>query len=155
MHVKVCVCVRMFILLKATSYILIVCLGLRTRILNCILEDGNGDTLSVPLKYCDLGNLTTVSESCDPPCPDDCVLSDYDTWSTCSKSCGIDAFKIRRRKTIKRANMYGRPCPEKAQLTQVDVLLSLKLLNFHVIVLYTLNASVTHSLLKCFVYFLH
>lgn len=87
---------------------------------SCLVENKNSSPLPVVLSYCDLGiNVTSQSESCEPPCPGDCVLSDYEPWGVCTKTCGVDAFRIRKRKVIQRANAFGRPCPDKTALIQV------------------------------------
>ncbi|KAG8197859.1 hypothetical protein JTE90_024259 [Oedothorax gibbosus] len=57
--------------------------GKRTRDKTCVKLNGN------PLEnfLCDLHHDAEDKEYCTIPCPDDCVVSEWSDWSTCSLAC--------------------------------------------------------------------
>jgi len=50
-------------------------------------------------------------------CPVDCVLTYWDEWSACSKTCGYGGTHTRTRK-IEKAAAYGGRCPEESNLEE-------------------------------------
>lgn len=54
--------------------------------------------------------LGYVVEVCHIPCPLDCKLSDWSTWSGCSASCG-SGLQMRSKWLREKAFNGGRPCP--------------------------------------------
>jgi len=51
------------------------------------------------------------SQNCNPePCPVNCVVEEWATWSTCDKSCGTGNHE-RSRKVTTHATYGGNPCP--------------------------------------------
>eukprot|EP01012_Entosiphon_sulcatum_P029449 TRINITY_DN358_c0_g1_i1.p1 TRINITY_DN358_c0_g1~~TRINITY_DN358_c0_g1_i1.p1 ORF type:complete len:2229 (+),score=276.12 TRINITY_DN358_c0_g1_i1:2833-9519(+) len=48
------------------------------------------------------------------PCPVDCVVSDWDPWSTCDKTCGSGS-RHRERMILQQASNGGTPCPALKQ----------------------------------------
>lgn len=63
----------------------------------------------------------SATEACNAhPCPVDCVVGEYSTWSTCSTSCG-EGFRRRHRFANIPAANGGKPCPTLVQITRCDV----------------------------------
>uniref|UniRef100_A0A8C5N0Q9 Thrombospondin type-1 domain-containing protein 7A n=1 Tax=Leptobrachium leishanense TaxID=445787 RepID=A0A8C5N0Q9_9ANUR len=88
--------------------------GIKTRMLDCVRSDAK----SVDLKYCEeLGLETTwqMNISCTVECPVNCLLSDWSTWSGCSKDCGLAGKVTRRRTVIQHSQGDGRPCPSQVE----------------------------------------
>ncbi|CAG5115297.1 unnamed protein product, partial [Candidula unifasciata] len=50
--------------------------------------------------------------SCEIPCDNDCLLSDWSEWTICSTTCGL-GFTKRRRSVLQTPIGSGRKCPEK------------------------------------------
>ncbi|XP_074729868.1 thrombospondin type-1 domain-containing protein 7B isoform X3 [Strix uralensis] len=59
-----------------------------------------------------------IEESCTVPCPFDCKLSDWSSWSPCSSSCG-PGVKVRYRWLKEKPYNGGRPCPKLDLKNQV------------------------------------
>ncbi|KAL0985705.1 hypothetical protein UPYG_G00160800 [Umbra pygmaea] len=57
-------------------------------------------------------------ETCQVPCPLDCKLSEWSSWSPCSASCG-GGLKIRSKWLKEKAFNGGRPCPKLDLKNQV------------------------------------
>lgn len=55
-------------------------------------------------------SLGYMVEVCHIPCPLDCKLSDWSTWSGCSASCG-SRLQMRSKWLREKAFNGGRPCP--------------------------------------------
>ncbi|KAL8591122.1 hypothetical protein ACOMHN_063746 [Nucella lapillus] len=52
--------------------------------------------------------------SCEIPCDQDCLRSDWSAWTTCSKSCGL-GVTTRQRSVVQGAVGYGRKCGERRE----------------------------------------
>ncbi|KAM9235501.1 thrombospondin type-1 domain-containing protein 7B [Leptosomus discolor] len=59
-----------------------------------------------------------IEESCTVPCPFDCKLSDWSSWSPCSSSCG-PGVKVRYKWLKEKPYNGGRPCPKLDLKNQV------------------------------------
>ncbi|MEQ2248502.1 Thrombospondin type-1 domain-containing protein 7B [Ilyodon furcidens] len=79
--------------------------GLRYRAVACIDHLGH---LVNPALCIDSGYIVEV---CHIPCPLDCKLSEWSSWSACSSSCG-SGLKIRSKWLREKAFNGGRPCPK-------------------------------------------
>ncbi|XP_069717652.1 thrombospondin type-1 domain-containing protein 7B isoform X1 [Phaenicophaeus curvirostris] len=63
-------------------------------------------------------NSGYIEESCTIPCPFDCKLSDWSSWSPCSSSCG-PGVKVRSKWLKEKPYNGGRPCPKLDLKNQV------------------------------------
>ncbi|KAJ7407423.1 thrombospondin type-1 domain-containing protein 7B-like protein [Willisornis vidua] len=79
--------------------------GVRLRAIACY--DGTG-TLVDP-SHCSSSGY--IEEPCTVPCPFDCKLSDWSSWSPCSSSCG-PGVKVRSKWLKEKPYNGGRPCPK-------------------------------------------
>ncbi|XP_053570076.1 thrombospondin type-1 domain-containing protein 7A [Bombina bombina] len=61
-----------------------------------------------------------IEEACIIPCPSDCKLSEWSSWSRCSKSCG-SGVKVRSKWLREKPYNGGRPCPKLDHVNQVNV----------------------------------
>ncbi|XP_014796606.1 PREDICTED: thrombospondin type-1 domain-containing protein 7B isoform X1 [Calidris pugnax] len=61
-----------------------------------------------------------IEESCTVPCPFDCKLSDWSSWSPCSSSCG-PGVKVRSKWLKEKPYNGGRPCPKLDLKNQAQV----------------------------------
>ncbi|XP_038626243.1 thrombospondin type-1 domain-containing protein 7A [Tachyglossus aculeatus] len=61
-----------------------------------------------------------IEEACILPCPADCKLSEWSTWSRCSKSCG-SGVKVRSKWLREKPYHGGRPCPKLDHVNQAQV----------------------------------
>uniref|UniRef100_A0A8D2LWY1 Thrombospondin type-1 domain-containing protein 7A n=1 Tax=Varanus komodoensis TaxID=61221 RepID=A0A8D2LWY1_VARKO len=59
-----------------------------------------------------------IEEACIIPCPSDCKLSEWSSWSRCSKSCG-SGVKVRSKWLREKPYNGGRPCPKLDHVNQV------------------------------------
>ncbi|CAL1528375.1 unnamed protein product, partial [Lymnaea stagnalis] len=50
--------------------------------------------------------------SCEIPCDNDCLMSDWSDWAPCSTTCGL-GFTTRKRTVLQSPMGNGRKCPEK------------------------------------------
>nr|XP_037278252.1 thrombospondin type-1 domain-containing protein 7A-like [Rhipicephalus microplus] len=60
---------------------------------------------------------------CTVPCPDDCALSDWSPWSSCSSLCAerLDyGVQFRNRSILGHAGKGGAPCPRKSELSEKE-----------------------------------
>eukprot|EP01013_Petalomonas_cantuscygni_P015357 TRINITY_DN3164_c0_g1_i1.p1 TRINITY_DN3164_c0_g1~~TRINITY_DN3164_c0_g1_i1.p1 ORF type:complete len:6949 (+),score=1286.42 TRINITY_DN3164_c0_g1_i1:147-20993(+) len=87
----------------------------------CTVTCGGGtqaQTRKITCQGCDVGTTTTVcgpdtrSIRCnEDPCPVDCSLSPWTTWSVCTASCG-EGTQQRSTSIQRQAVNGGKPCPE-------------------------------------------
>uniref|UniRef100_A0A663NAP1 Thrombospondin type 1 domain containing 7B n=1 Tax=Athene cunicularia TaxID=194338 RepID=A0A663NAP1_ATHCN len=86
--------------------------GVRLRAIACYDKTGR---LVEPSRCSSSGY---IEESCTVPCPFDCKLSDWSSWSPCSSSCG-PGVKVRYRWLKEKPYNGGRPCPKLDLKNQV------------------------------------
>uniref|UniRef100_A0A674ML26 Thrombospondin type-1 domain-containing protein 7A n=1 Tax=Takifugu rubripes TaxID=31033 RepID=A0A674ML26_TAKRU len=86
--------------------------GVRYRAVACVDQRGR---LVDPTLCTDTGYMVEV---CHIPCPLDCKLSDWSTWSGCSASCG-SGLQMRSKWLREKAFNGGRPCPRLDLKNQV------------------------------------
>ncbi|XP_025235320.1 thrombospondin type-1 domain-containing protein 7A [Theropithecus gelada] len=102
--------------------------GTRTRNVSCIVSDGSADDFSkvVDEEFCaDIeliidGNKNMVlEETCTEPCPGDCYLKDWSSWSLCQLTCvngedlGFGGIQVRSRAVIIQELENQHLCPEQ------------------------------------------
>ncbi|XP_023658491.2 thrombospondin, type I, domain containing 7Ab [Paramormyrops kingsleyae] len=61
-----------------------------------------------------------IEEACIIACPSDCKLSEWSSWSRCSKSCG-SGVKVRSKWLREKPYNGGRPCPKLDHINQAQV----------------------------------
>ncbi|XP_039285521.1 LOW QUALITY PROTEIN: thrombospondin type-1 domain-containing protein 7A [Nilaparvata lugens] len=64
-----------------------------------------------------------VEEKCLLPCPFDCVVSGWSSWSSCSQQCSSKtkmAFRQRNRTVIAPPGQGGHPCPNPDEMLQME-----------------------------------
>ncbi|XP_052004347.1 thrombospondin type-1 domain-containing protein 7B-like [Xyrauchen texanus] len=88
--------------------------GLCYRAVACLDHEGH---LVSPDRCSETG---LAEEVCHVPCPLDCKLSDWSTWSACSSSCG-SGLKIRSKWLREKPFNGGRPCPKLDLKNQAQV----------------------------------
>ncbi|XP_054033191.1 thrombospondin type-1 domain-containing protein 7B [Dryobates pubescens] len=86
--------------------------GVRLRAIACYDKTGR---LVEPSRCSSSGY---IEESCTVPCPFDCKLSDWSSWSPCSSSCG-PGVKVRSKWLKEKPYNGGRPCPKLDLKNQV------------------------------------
>ncbi|XP_061579008.1 thrombospondin type-1 domain-containing protein 7B [Cololabis saira] len=60
--------------------------GIQSRTIHCIRTSNR---TTVTSKICELfSQKPPMEQACLTPCPQDCVVSDFTSWSSCSKTCG-------------------------------------------------------------------
>nr|XP_055040560.1 thrombospondin type-1 domain-containing protein 7B isoform X1 [Misgurnus anguillicaudatus]XP_055040561.1 thrombospondin type-1 domain-containing protein 7B isoform X1 [Misgurnus anguillicaudatus]XP_055040562.1 thrombospondin type-1 domain-containing protein 7B isoform X1 [Misgurnus anguillicaudatus]XP_055040563.1 thrombospondin type-1 domain-containing protein 7B isoform X1 [Misgurnus anguillicaudatus] len=94
-------------------------IGYQTRQLRCTRSDGKNSMLSL----CDHDNNPANFRSC--VMPRDCKVSDWSTWSPCSKTCRTSdqspGFRSRYR-TLQRAAIGGESCPALEETQRCNIL---------------------------------
>ncbi|XP_072198495.1 thrombospondin type-1 domain-containing protein 7B [Excalfactoria chinensis] len=86
--------------------------GVRLRAIACYDKAGR----LVEPSHCSSSGY--IEESCKVPCPFDCKLSDWSSWSPCSSSCGA-GMKVRSKWLKEKPYNGGRPCPKLDLKNQV------------------------------------
>uniref|UniRef100_A0A673GL56 Thrombospondin type-1 domain-containing protein 7A n=1 Tax=Sinocyclocheilus rhinocerous TaxID=307959 RepID=A0A673GL56_9TELE len=80
----------------------------------CIIGD------PVPNDQCS-GDPPPVRQTCEMPCPGDCVLGHWSPWTSCSQSCSSkpqEGKQSRSRLVLALPGKYGKPCPPAPELEQ-------------------------------------
>ncbi|KAA0707575.1 Thrombospondin type-1 domain-containing protein 7B [Triplophysa tibetana] len=95
-------------------------IGYQTRQLRCTRSDGKNSMISL----CDHDSSPVNFRSC--VMPRDCKVSDWSTWSHCSKTCRISdqspGFRSRFRSVKRSAIGGGEPCPALVETQRCNIL---------------------------------
>ncbi|XP_055083740.1 thrombospondin type-1 domain-containing protein 7A [Periophthalmus magnuspinnatus] len=82
--------------------------GLQTREVRCVLK---ADDSSADDSICEYFEpKPRLEQACLIPCPQDCVVSDYSPWTSCSKTCGM-GLRNRVRSVLVPPVFGGVQCP--------------------------------------------
>ncbi|KAB0345290.1 hypothetical protein FD754_022216, partial [Muntiacus muntjak] len=102
--------------------------GTRTRNISCVVSDGSADDFSkvVDEEFCtdiepiiDGNKKVVLEETCTQPCPGDCYLKDWSSWSLCQLTCvngedlGFGGIQVRSRAVIIQELENQHLCPEQ------------------------------------------
>ncbi|XP_070537085.1 thrombospondin type-1 domain-containing protein 7A-like isoform X2 [Ptychodera flava] len=82
---------------------------------NILIDQQNG---VVDDSFCEhFSHKPAISQSCRVPCPQDCIVTHFSDWSSCSKTCG-NGTQTQSRRILVPPLFGGKPCPEltKAQM---------------------------------------
>ena len=64
--------------------------------------------------FCEGKPRPRLEEECEAPCPVDCELGRPGEWSLCTKTCGRDSVRYRRRPVLQLGAHGGIPCPKES-----------------------------------------
>uniref|UniRef100_A0A8C1KEC3 Thrombospondin type-1 domain-containing protein 7A n=1 Tax=Cyprinus carpio TaxID=7962 RepID=A0A8C1KEC3_CYPCA len=82
--------------------------GIQTREVNCVLK---ADSSAADHAICEYFEPKPRQEqACLIPCPQDCVVTEFTPWTTCSKTCGL-GLQNRVRSVVAPPLFGGLPCP--------------------------------------------
>uniref|UniRef100_A0A673GSM3 Thrombospondin type-1 domain-containing protein 7A-like n=1 Tax=Sinocyclocheilus rhinocerous TaxID=307959 RepID=A0A673GSM3_9TELE len=82
--------------------------GIQTREVNCVLK---ADSSAADNAICEYFEPKPRQEqACLIPCPQDCVVTEFTPWTTCSKTCGL-GLQNRVRSIVAPPLFGGLPCP--------------------------------------------
>ncbi|KAI2660551.1 Thrombospondin type-1 domain-containing protein 7B [Labeo rohita] len=88
--------------------------GVQSRKIRCVRR-GSGDLVSsVNETLCDQDEIPLQAQTCVLPCPNDCVMSQWSQWSTCSIPCNESTVRTRTRHML-RPPVANRVCPDSNQ----------------------------------------
>ncbi|KAF3839604.1 hypothetical protein F7725_018321 [Dissostichus mawsoni] len=85
--------------------------GVQTRKVRCMLNTIDGPSESVEDYLCDPEEMPLGARESRLPCPEDCVLNDWGSWSRCSLPCTRTNSRVRMAYTL-RSPSVGRECPD-------------------------------------------
>lgn len=87
--------------------------GIQRRTIHCIRTSNRSTVTS---KICELfSQRPPVEQACLIPCPQDCVVSDFTSWSSCSKTCGA-GLQHRTRHVLATSMYGGANCPNLTEI---------------------------------------
>ncbi|KAF6210950.1 hypothetical protein GE061_014063 [Apolygus lucorum] len=92
--------------------------GTRNRKVECVSHEGE----PAPESGC-ADMMPDVEEACLLPCPYDCVVSAWSSWSPCSQPCSTPtslALRSRNRTIIAPPGHEGHPCPDPDEFMQIE-----------------------------------
>ncbi|XP_027727807.1 thrombospondin type-1 domain-containing protein 7A [Vombatus ursinus] len=107
--------------------------GTKTRNVSCIVSDGSAEDLGkiVDEEFCaeidpvvDGNKKMVLEETCTQPCPGDCYLKEWSTWSLCQLTCvngedlGFGGIQVRSRAVIIQELDNQHLCPEQTLETK-------------------------------------
>ncbi|XP_069852689.1 thrombospondin type-1 domain-containing protein 7A isoform X3 [Dipodomys merriami] len=102
--------------------------GTRTRNISCVVSDGSAEDFGkvVDEEFCadteliiDGNKNIILEETCTQPCPGDCYLKDWSSWSLCQLTCvngedlGLGGIQVRSRAVIIQELENQHLCPEQ------------------------------------------
>ncbi|XP_032901589.1 thrombospondin type-1 domain-containing protein 7A isoform X1 [Amblyraja radiata] len=88
--------------------------GVQTRKVRCMQNTVDGPIEFVEDYLCDPEEMPLGSRQCKLPCPDDCVMSEWTTWSKCPLPCNSSATRERSALPLRQPG-EGKPCPAETK----------------------------------------
>ncbi|KTG40293.1 hypothetical protein cypCar_00012960, partial [Cyprinus carpio] len=82
--------------------------GIQTREVNCVLKADSSAAEDAICEYFE--PKPRQEQACLIPCPQDCVVTEFTPWTTCSKTCGL-GLQNRVRSVMAPPLFGGLPCP--------------------------------------------
>uniref|UniRef100_A0A673N1Q8 Thrombospondin type-1 domain-containing protein 7A n=1 Tax=Sinocyclocheilus rhinocerous TaxID=307959 RepID=A0A673N1Q8_9TELE len=82
--------------------------GIQTREVNCVLKADGSTADHAICEYFE--PKPRQEQACLIPCPQDCVVTEFTPWTTCSKTCGL-GLQNRVRSVVEPPLFGGLPCP--------------------------------------------
>uniref|UniRef100_A0A672S6X1 Thrombospondin type-1 domain-containing protein 7A n=1 Tax=Sinocyclocheilus grahami TaxID=75366 RepID=A0A672S6X1_SINGR len=82
--------------------------GIQTREVNCVLKADGSTADHAICEYFE--PKPRQEQACLIPCPQDCVVTEFTPWTTCSKTCGL-GLQNRVRSIVEPPLFSGLPCP--------------------------------------------
>ena len=89
-------------------------IGRQRRLVDCIRNDGK----IVHPFHCRVEGrrIPALLRMCTVPCPRNCGISEWGTWSNCQNKCGAESIQRRSRFILARAENGGQSCLESEPL---------------------------------------
>ncbi|KAK7939999.1 hypothetical protein WMY93_003325 [Mugilogobius chulae] len=82
--------------------------GIQRRKVHCVRTTNR---TAVSLRICEFfSQKPAVEQACLIPCPQDCIVSDFTSWSSCSRTCGM-GLQYRTRHVLATPMYGGAHCP--------------------------------------------
>ncbi|XP_052002644.1 thrombospondin type-1 domain-containing protein 7A-like [Xyrauchen texanus] len=82
--------------------------GIQTREVNCVLKADESPADDAICEYFE--PKSRQEQACLIPCPQNCVVTEFTPWTTCSKTCGL-GLQNRIRSVVAPPLFGGLPCP--------------------------------------------
>ncbi|XP_067860093.1 thrombospondin type-1 domain-containing protein 7A-like isoform X1 [Heptranchias perlo] len=88
--------------------------GVQTRKVRCMQNTMDGPIEPVEDYLCDPEEMPLGSRQCKLPCPDDCVMSEWTSWSRCPLPCNSSTVRERSALPIRQPG-EGKLCPAETE----------------------------------------
>ena len=97
--------------------------GFQERSVFCIKSGSNkniSELQPVQGDQCDPSMKLISRKPCHTPCPQDCKVSEWQSWEPCPNGCGQGGIKKKRRTVLQKASHGGRDCPNLVELSPCE-----------------------------------
>ncbi|KAL0171339.1 hypothetical protein M9458_031650, partial [Cirrhinus mrigala] len=91
--------------------------GIQTREVNCVLKADGSAADDAICEYFE--PKPRQEQACLIPCPQDCVVTEFTPWTTCSKTCGL-GLQNRVRSVVAPPLFGGLPCPNLTEFQTAE-----------------------------------
>ncbi|KAA0710433.1 Thrombospondin type-1 domain-containing protein 7A [Triplophysa tibetana] len=89
--------------------------GVQTRKVRCMQNTVDGPSDPVEDYLCDPEEMPLGARESKLPCPEDCVLTDWITWSPCSLPCNVNSTRRRTASPLRQPGDDGKQCPSTTE----------------------------------------